>query len=68
VGDRVTIAARGGIVNDVKDGSVMYGAPATPAPHGRKGLSLLAQLPEIVERIRKLEEKPGAGKKKRNRK
>jgi UDP-3-O-[3-hydroxymyristoyl] glucosamine N-acyltransferase len=55
LGDRVTIAARGGVVGDVADGAVLYGAPATPAPHGRKGLMLLAQLPEIVERIRKLE-------------
>jgi UDP-3-O-[3-hydroxymyristoyl] glucosamine N-acyltransferase len=55
IGDRVTIAARGGVVGDVPDGTVLYGAPATPAPHGRKGLMLLAQLPEIVERIRKLE-------------
>jgi len=55
VGNRVTIAARGGVVNDVPDAAVMYGAPATPAPHGKKGLMLLTQLPEIVERIRKLE-------------
>jgi UDP-3-O-[3-hydroxymyristoyl] glucosamine N-acyltransferase len=55
IGDRVTIAARGGVVSDVPDKTVLYGAPATPAPHGRKGLMLLTQLPEIVERIRKLE-------------
>ena len=55
VGNRVNMAARAGVVGDVADGAVMYGAPATAAPHGRKGLMLLTQLPEIVERIRKLE-------------
>jgi UDP-3-O-[3-hydroxymyristoyl] glucosamine N-acyltransferase len=57
LGNRVTIAAKAGVVGDVPDGTVLYGAPATPAPHGRKGLMLLAQLPEIVERIRKLEKR-----------
>jgi len=69
VGNRVTIAARGGVVGDVPDGTVLYGAPATPAPHGRKGLMLQAQLPEIVERIRKLEDrKMKAGSKKSSKK
>jgi UDP-3-O-[3-hydroxymyristoyl] glucosamine N-acyltransferase len=63
IGNRVTIAARAGVINDVADGAVLYGAPATPAPHGRKGLSLLAQLPEIVERIRKLENRKGSAPK-----
>jgi UDP-3-O-[3-hydroxymyristoyl] glucosamine N-acyltransferase len=63
VGNRVTIAARGGVATDAADGAVLYGAPATPAPHGRKGLTLLGQLPEIVERIRKLEKRGGGGRK-----
>jgi UDP-3-O-[3-hydroxymyristoyl] glucosamine N-acyltransferase len=66
VGNRVTMAARAGVIADVSDGAVLYGAPATPAPHGRKGLMLLTQLPEIVERIRKLEKqrpKPASKKK-----
>jgi UDP-3-O-[3-hydroxymyristoyl] glucosamine N-acyltransferase len=57
LGNNVTISARAGIVNDVEDKKVMYGAPATPAPHGRKGVTLSAQLPEIVDRIRELEKK-----------
>jgi UDP-3-O-[3-hydroxymyristoyl] glucosamine N-acyltransferase len=71
IGNRVTIAARGGVASDVKDGAVLYGAPATPAPHGRKGITILGQLPEIVERIRKLEKRSAAfgktsGKKRKN--
>ena len=54
-GDRVTIAARGGVIADAADGTVLYGAPATPAPHGRKGLTVLGQLPELAERVRQLE-------------
>jgi UDP-3-O-[3-hydroxymyristoyl] glucosamine N-acyltransferase len=69
LGNRVTIAARGGVVGDAADGTVLYGAPATAAPHGRKALMLLTQLPEIVDRIRKLEEgKTKRGSKKTSRK
>jgi len=56
VGDNVTIAARSGVVNDVPDQTLMMGAPATPAPHGRKSLMLMTQLPELLERIRTLEQ------------
>jgi UDP-3-O-[3-hydroxymyristoyl] glucosamine N-acyltransferase len=55
LGDRVTIAARAGVIADAADGTVLYGAPASPAPHGRKGLAVLAQLPELAERVRQLE-------------
>ncbi len=69
LGNRVTIAARAGVIGDVPDGAVLYGAPATPAPHGRKALMLRTQLPEIVERIRKLEkQKTKPASKKRSRK
>jgi UDP-3-O-[3-hydroxymyristoyl] glucosamine N-acyltransferase len=56
IGDNVTIAAKSGIVNDVPDQSLMMGAPATAAPHGRKMVTLMTQLPELLERIRQLEQ------------
>lgn len=55
IGNNVTIAAQSGVINDVDDKSVMMGSPATPAPHGRKVLTLTAMLPEMMERIRQLE-------------
>lgn len=56
LGDNVTIAAQAGVINDVPDQTLMMGAPATAAPHGRKVLSLTAQLPDLLERIRRLEQ------------
>ena len=56
IGDNVVIAAQAGVINDVEDQAMMMGAPATAAPHGRKVLMLTAQLPELLERIRQLEQ------------
>jgi UDP-3-O-[3-hydroxymyristoyl] glucosamine N-acyltransferase len=69
LGDHVTIAARGGVIADVPDRTVLYGAPATPAPHGRRAVTIAAQLPELVERIRELEKQVAklAAKKQRDR-
>ncbi|HEX4054621.1 MAG TPA: UDP-3-O-(3-hydroxymyristoyl)glucosamine N-acyltransferase [Tepidisphaeraceae bacterium] len=55
LGDHVTIAARAGVIADAPDRTVLYGAPATPAPHGRRAVTIAAQLPELVDRIRELE-------------
>jgi len=59
LGNHVTIAAKAGVMNDAPDGAVLYGAPATAAPHGKKNVTLGALLPELVERIRKLEKRLG---------
>jgi len=57
VGNYVTIAARAGVINDVQDRAVMYGAPATPAPHGKRAVTLIAQLPDLLDRLRQLEQR-----------
>lgn len=56
IGDNVFIAGQAGVVDDVADQQLMIGSPATPAPHGRKVLMLTTQLPELLERIRVLEQ------------
>jgi UDP-3-O-[3-hydroxymyristoyl] glucosamine N-acyltransferase len=56
VGDNVIIAAQAGVVEDVPDQALMMGSPATEAPHGRKVLTLTTQLPQLLERIRHLEQ------------
>ena len=43
------------MIADAPDRTVLYGAPATPAPHGRRAVTIAAQLPELVDRIRELE-------------
>jgi UDP-3-O-[3-hydroxymyristoyl] glucosamine N-acyltransferase len=56
VGDRVVLATRVGIYRDVPDGSVMAGSvPAMPHRVFLRAQSLFKRLPEMLERIRKLE-------------
>lgn len=55
VGDRVTVAAQSGVIGDAPDGAVLMGMPALPATRGRRAAVAYAQLPELLERVRKLE-------------
>jgi UDP-3-O-[3-hydroxymyristoyl] glucosamine N-acyltransferase len=56
IGDNVIVAAQAGVMDDVPDQALMMGSPATEAPHGRKVLMLTTQLPEMLARIRQLEQ------------
>jgi len=56
IGDNVVIAAQAGVVNDVEDRAMMIGSPASPSPYGRKNLMLQGQLPDLLARIRQLEQ------------
>ena len=56
IGDHVTVAAQSGVINDVPDQSLMMGSPAMPAKQARRVLTLVGQLPELLARIRKLEQ------------
>ena len=56
VGDGVILATRVGIHRNVPDGSVMAGSvPAMPHKVFLRAQSLFKRLPEIFERVRKLE-------------
>lgn len=55
VGNKVTVAAKTGVVNDADDGSTLLGMPAIPITRARRSAVAYAQLPELLERIRKLE-------------
>ncbi len=59
IGDNVTIGGKGGIVGDVPDGSTLVGAPAMPAGRARRVYSIFTQLPELLDRVKKLEEALG---------
>lgn len=59
IGDNVTIAAQSGVMTDIPDQSTMFGAPAMPISQGRRVYSLFTQLPELLERIKKLEQAVG---------
>ena len=56
VGDNVVVGAQSGIINDVPDQSTMIGSPAMPASKARRVYTVFTQLPELLDRIRKLEQ------------
>ncbi|MDQ3439665.1 MAG: UDP-3-O-(3-hydroxymyristoyl)glucosamine N-acyltransferase, partial [Planctomycetota bacterium] len=56
LGDKVTIAAKSGVISDIPDGATVMGMPAMPASHGRRVYSVFTQLPELLERIKHLEQ------------
>jgi UDP-3-O-[3-hydroxymyristoyl] glucosamine N-acyltransferase len=56
LGDNVTVAAKGGVMSDVPDQTIVMGIPAMPAQQARRVYSIFTQLPELVERIKQLEQ------------
>jgi UDP-3-O-[3-hydroxymyristoyl] glucosamine N-acyltransferase len=57
IGNNVTIGGQAGVINNVDDQSTVMGAPAMPVAHGRKVYLHFTQLPELVERLKTLEQK-----------
>jgi UDP-3-O-[3-hydroxymyristoyl] glucosamine N-acyltransferase len=57
VGDRATIAAQSGLNKDVPAGAVLAGRHAGPIRESLKVEALTRRLPELVERLKALEEK-----------
>ncbi len=57
LGDNVTIAAQAGVMSAIKDQTTVLGTPAMDAAHGRKVYVGFMQLPELMQRIKQLEQK-----------
>lgn len=57
IGNNVTIAAQTGVMSEIGDQTTMMGAPAMPASHARRVYSIFMQLPDVVDRIKQLEQK-----------
>jgi UDP-3-O-[3-hydroxymyristoyl] glucosamine N-acyltransferase len=57
VGDRATITAQSGLNKDVPAGAVLAGHHAMPLRESLKIEALMRRLPELVERLKALEEK-----------
>jgi UDP-3-O-[3-hydroxymyristoyl] glucosamine N-acyltransferase len=57
IGDRATIAAQSGLNKDVPPGAVLAGHHAVPIRESLKLEALTRRLPEIVERLKALEER-----------
>ncbi|HWE01369.1 MAG TPA: UDP-3-O-(3-hydroxymyristoyl)glucosamine N-acyltransferase [Tepidisphaeraceae bacterium] len=57
IGNNVTVAAQSGIMEDLPDQGIYIGAPAMPALQARRVYSIFTQLPELMSRIKELEQK-----------
>jgi len=57
IGNQVTIGAQAGVMSDVEDKQVIIGSPGMPATHARRVYMIFTKLPEIVDRLRDLEQR-----------
>jgi UDP-3-O-[3-hydroxymyristoyl] glucosamine N-acyltransferase len=57
IGDRVRIAAQSGVVGDIPADAVVGGMPAFHLPSWRRCIVALRRLPELLSRVRALEER-----------
>ena len=55
IGDFATIAGRSAVMSDIEPKAKVLGMPAMPASHGRRVYVAFTMLPELVDRIKKLE-------------
>ena len=53
IGDRVMVAAMGGVHNNLPDGAVVGGAPAFPIRQWAKSCAVFSKLPELQSKVRK---------------
>lgn len=56
IGDNVTIGAQAGVTNSVPEQSVLLGSPAMPIRQARRVAAVFVQLPELQDRVKKLEQ------------
>lgn len=56
VGDHVTIGAQAGVTNSVPEQSVLLGSPAMPIRQARRVAAVFVQLPELQDRVKKVEQ------------
>ncbi len=59
LGDRVTLIAQSGVMNDVPDGEKWMGTPAQPDRAAKRQILATRQLPALLRRVRALEKKLG---------
>ena len=56
IGDHVTIGAQAGVTGSVPEQSVLLGSPAMPIRQARRVAAVFVQLPELQDRVKKLEQ------------
>ena len=55
IGNNVMIGAQAGVTNNVPEQSVLLGSPAMPIRQARRVAAIFVQLPELQDRVKKLE-------------
>jgi UDP-3-O-[3-hydroxymyristoyl] glucosamine N-acyltransferase len=56
IGNNVTVGAQSGVISDIDDQATLVGSPAMPVSHARRVYMHFTQLPDLVERIKSLEQ------------
>lgn len=59
IGHKVTVAAQSGVMHNIPDGQTVLGSPALPDKQTKRQLLALQKLPELLRRVRQLEQKLG---------
>jgi len=57
IGNQVTVGGQSGVFGDIPDGAVVSGYPALPHSSALRLLVLTQRLPELYERLKKIEKK-----------
>ena len=61
IGDRVMVAAQAGIHSGLKDDAIVGGSPAVDVRKYRRNSAALSRLPDLIRRVRALENRAGIG-------
>jgi len=56
IGNKVMIGAQAGVINDIPDNKIVLGAPAIDARQAKRAYSMIQNLPEMRQNIRRLTE------------
>lgn len=56
IGNNVTVGGQSGVISDIDDQATLVGSPAMPVSHARRVYMHFTQLPDLVERVKALEQ------------
>ena len=59
IGNRVSVAAQSGVMNNIPDGEKWIWTPAQPDRQAKRQMIALQQLPELFRRVKELEKSSG---------
>ena len=59
IGNRVSVAAKSGVMHSIPDGEKWFGYPAQPDRLTKRRMIAIQQLPDLIKRVHELEKKLG---------